>query len=218
MSAMRLAIVDPGSGNLASVLRASAVAAERAGLAIAPAVTREAAAVAAADRIILPGQGAFAACMRGLAALPGMIETLHARVAAGVPLLGICVGMQVLVRRGLEHGETPGLGWIAGEMARMDPRGPDGAPLPLPQMGWNTLDFRPGHPLLEGIQPGEHAYFVHSYALRGGRAEELVASTDYGGPVAAIIARGNVAGTQFHAEKSATLGLRLLANFLRWRP
>jgi glutamine amidotransferase len=215
---MRVAIVDPGSGNLASVLRASVVAAERAGLPVSPVVTREAAMVATAERIILPGQGAFAACMRGLAALPGMIETLHARVAAGVPLLGICVGMQVLAGRGLEHGETPGLGWIAGEMARMDPHGPDGQPLPLPQMGWNTLDFRPGHPLLAGIQPGEHAYFVHSYALRGGRPEEVLASTDYGGPVAAIVARGNVAGTQFHAEKSATLGLRLLANFLRWTP
>ena len=215
---MRVAIVDPGSGNLASVLRASVVAAERAGLPVSPVVTREAAMVATAERIILPGQGAFAACMRGLAALPGMIETRHARVAAGVPLLGICVGMQVLAGRGLEHGETPGLGWIAGEMARMDPHGPDGQPLPLPQMGWNTLDFRPGHPLLAGIQPGEHAYFVHSYALRGGRPEEVLASTDYGGPVAAIVARGNVAGTQFHAEKSATLGLRLLANFLRWTP
>ena len=215
---MKLAIVDPGSGNLASVLRASTVAAARAGLAVTPEVTRDAAVVAAADRIILPGQGAFAACMRGLTALPGMIETLHARVAAGVPLLGICVGMQVLAVRGLEHGETPGLGWIGGEMARMDPRGADGLPLPLPQMGWNTLDFRPGHPLLAGIRPGEHAYFVHSYALRGGRTEELLASTEYGGPVAAIVARGNVAGTQFHAEKSATLGLRLLANFLRWTP
>ena len=215
---MRVAIVDPGSGTLASVRRASVVAAERAGLPVSPVVTREAAMVATAERIILPGQGAFAACMRGLAALPGMIETLHARVAAGVPLLGICVGMQVLAGRGLEHGETPGLGWIAGEMARMDPHGPDGQPLPLPQMGWNTLDFRPGHPLLAGIQPGEHAYFVHSYALRGGRPEEVLASTDYGGPVAAIVARGNVAGTQFHAEKSATLGLRLLANFLRWTP
>jgi imidazole glycerol-phosphate synthase subunit HisH len=166
----------------------------------------------------MPGQGAFAACMRGLTALPGMVETLQARVAAGTPLLGICVGMQVMVERGLEHGVTPGLGWIAGEMAPMDPRGPDGAALPLPQMGWNTLDFLPGHPLLAGIAPGEHAYFVHSYALRGGRPDQLLATTEYGGPVAAIVGRGNVAGTQFHVEKSATVGLRLLANFLRWTP
>ena len=215
---MRVAIVDPGSGNLASVLRASVVAAERAGLPVSPAVTREAAMVATAERIILPGQGAFAACMRGLAALPGMIETLHARVAAGVPLLGICVGMQVLAGRGLEHGETPGLGWIAGEMARMDPHGPDGQPLPLPQMGWNTLDFRPGHPLLAGIQPGEHAYFVHSYAFSAARGDDVIASTDYGGPVAAAIARHNLAGLQFHVEKSGPVGLRILANFLKWVP
>jgi glutamine amidotransferase len=218
MSAMRIAVVDPGSGNLASVLRATTKAGEMAGIAVAPAVTRSATEVAAADRIILPGQGAFAACMRGLDALPGMVETLHARVAGGVPLLGICVGMQVMVERGLEHGVTPGLGWIAGEMGPMDPRGPDGAPLPLPQMGWNTLDFAPGHPLLAGIRPGEHAYFVHSYALSGGRPDQVLATTDYGGTVAAIVGHGNVAGTQFHVEKSATVGLRILANFLRWTP
>lgn len=217
---MRVAVVDPGSGNLASVLRALGRAAEIAGVPVEAAVTREAAEVAAADRIILPGQGAFAACMRGLQALPGMVETLEDRVRGrGVPLLGICVGMQILVERGLEHGVTPGLGWIAGEMAPMAPRGPDGAPLPLPQMGWNTLDFTPdAHPLLDGIRPGEHAYFVHSYALRGGNPEEVAATTDYGGPVAAIVARGNIAGTQFHVEKSATVGLRILANFLRWAP
>jgi glutamine amidotransferase len=217
---MRIAIVDPGSGNLASVQRALDRAAELAGLPVQAAITRDAAEVAQADRIILPGQGAFAACMRGLAALPGMVATLEDRVRGqGVPLLGICVGMQIMVERGLEHGVTPGLGWIDGEMAPMDPRGPDGTPLPLPQMGWNTLDFVAGeHPLLDGIAPGEHAYFVHSYALRGGAPDQVAATTDYGGPVAAIVARGNVAGTQFHVEKSATLGLRLLANFLRWAP
>ncbi|MDB5373293.1 MAG: imidazole glycerol phosphate synthase subunit HisH [Belnapia sp.] len=217
---MRIAIVDPGSGNLASVQRALDRAAELAGLPVQAAITRDAAEVAQADRIILPGQGAFAACMRGLAALPGMVATLEDRVRGqGVPLLGICVGMQIMVERGLEHGVTPGLGWIDGEMAPMDPRGPDGTPLPLPQMGWNTLDFAAGeHPLLDGIAPGEHAYFVHSYALRGGVPDQVAATTDYGGPVAAIVARGNVAGTQFHVEKSATLGLRLLANFLRWAP
>ena len=217
---MRVAVIDPGSGNLASVLRALDRAAEMAGTPVEASITRDAAEAAAADRLILPGQGAFAACMRGLQSLPGMVEVLEWRVRGqGVPLLGICVGMQILAERGLEHGVTPGLGWIAGEMAPMEPKDPGGAPLPLPQMGWNTLAFVPGgHPLLDGIRPGEHAYFVHSYALRGARAEEVAATTDYGGPVVAIVARGNIAGTQFHVEKSAAVGLRILANFLRWAP
>lgn len=216
---MKVAVIDPGSGNLASVLRALDHAAGMAGLSIAASITQDASAAAAADRLVLPGQGAFAACMRGLLALPGMVETLNARIAAGTPLLGICVGMQIMAERGLEHGVTAGLGWIQGEMAPMDPKGPDGAPLPLPQMGWNTLDFPAGaHPLLAGIAPGEHAYFVHSYALSAYRAEEVLATTDYGGPVVAIVGRGNVAGTQFHVEKSASVGLRILANFLRWTP
>jgi imidazole glycerol-phosphate synthase subunit HisH len=217
-----VAVVDPGSGNLASVLRALERASALAGAPpVEAAVTRDPAAVARADRIVLPGQGAFAACMRGLLALPGMVETLEERVRGrGVPLLGICVGMQVLAERGLEHGETAGLGWIRGEIARMAPGvGADGAPLPLPQMGWNTLEAAPGgHPLLDGVGRGAHAYFVHSYALRGGAAEEVAATTDYGGPVVAVAARGNVAGTQFHVEKSAEVGLRILANFLRWNP
>ena len=144
---------------------------------------------------------------------------------SGAPLLGICVGMQVLAERGLEHGRTPGLGWIRGEIAPMAPGpGADGAPLPLPQMGWNTLHHAAArgaggrHPLLDGVEPGAHAYFVHSYALRAGAAEEVAATTDYGGPVVAMVARGNVAGTQFHVEKSAEVGLRILANFLRWDP
>jgi glutamine amidotransferase len=219
---MRIAVVDPGSGNLASVLRALDRAAETAGVALSAAVTRDRAEAAAADRLILPGQGAFAACMRGLGALPGMVETLEERVRGrGVPLLGICVGMQILAERGLEHGTTPGLGWIAGEIAPMAPApGPDGAPLPLPQMGWNTLDFPAGaaHPLLAGLRPGCHAYFVHSYALQGGEPGQVAATTDYGGPVTAIVARGNIAGTQFHVEKSQAVGLRILSNFLRWHP
>jgi imidazole glycerol-phosphate synthase subunit HisH len=217
---VRVAVIDPGSGNLASVLRALDRAAAMAGTAVEAAITRDAAAAAAADRLILPGQGAFAACMRGLQALPGMVEVLEDRVRGrGVPLLGICVGMQIMAERGLEHGTTPGLGWIAGEMAPMRPRASAGAPLPLPQMGWNTLDFAAGgHPLLDGIRPGEHAYFVHSYALSGAAPEEVTATTDYGGEVVAIVARGNIAGTQFHVEKSATVGLRILANFLRWAP
>ncbi len=217
---MTIAVVDPGSGNLASVLRALDRAAEGTGMAIAASVTRDAAEVAAADRIILPGQGAFAACMGGLLALPGMVATLHQRVAAGTPLLGICVGMQIMAERGLEHGVTPGLGWISGEIAAMDPRSADGTALPLPQMGWNSLDFPAAgaHPLLAGIAPGEYGYFVHSYALAGGLPAETIATTDYAGPVVAMVARGNIAGTQFHVEKSQTVGLRILANFLRWTP
>jgi len=217
---MRIAVVDPGSGNLASVLRALDRAAGMAEVPLKATVTRDWAEAAQADRLVLPGQGAFAACMRGLSDLPGMVDTLEERVRGrGVPLLGICVGMQILAERGLEHGATPGLGWIAGEIAPMAPHGPDGTPLPLPQMGWNTLDFEAGaHPLLDGLRPGAHAYFVHSYALSGGAPEEVVATTDYGGPVAAIVARGNIAGTQFHVEKSQAVGLRLLANFLRWEP
>jgi glutamine amidotransferase len=219
-----VAVVDPGSGNLASVLRALERAAALARTPVEAAVTRDPAAVAEADRIVLPGQGAFAACMKGLGALPGMVATLEERVRGrGVPLLGICVGMQILAERGLEHGRTPGLGWIRGEIAPMEPGpGADGAPLPLPQMGWNTLeaagDGGSPHPLLEGVGRGAHAYFVHSYALRGGEAAEVAATTDYGGPVVAMVARGNVAGTQFHVEKSAEVGLRILANFLRWEP
>ena len=219
----RVAVVDPGSGNLASVLRALERASALAGTPVEAAVTRDPTAVARADRIVLPGQGAFAACMRGLGALPGMVETLEERVRGrGVPLLGICVGMQILAERGLEHGETPGLGWIRGEIAPLAPRpGADGAPLPLPQMGWNTLEAATAgpHPLLEGVAGRvAHAYFVHSYALRAGDPDEVAATTDYGGPVVAMVARGNVAGTQFHVEKSAAVGLRILANFLRWEP
>ena len=217
---MRVAVVDPGSGNLASVMRALDHAAAMAAVPVRASVTRDAGEAAAADRIILPGQGAFAACMRGLTALPRMAEALDTRVrGAGVPLLGICVGMQILAERGLEHGVTPGLGWIRGEIAPMAPRGTDGAPLPLPQMGWNTLEIpEPAHPLLAGIHPGEHAYFVHSYALQGFDPAEVAATTEYGGPVVAMVASGNIAGTQFHVEKSQAVGLRILANFLRWEP
>ncbi len=213
-----IAVVDPGSGNLASVLRALDRAAADNGLAITAHITRDAAEVLAADRIVLPGQGAFAACWAGLTALPGMVAALEKRVAGGTPLLGICVGMQVMAERGLEHGVTPGLGWIRGEIAPMDPRAADGSALPLPQMGWNSLDFTPGHALLAGIAPGEYGYFVHSYALEGGAPAETLATADYGGPVVAIVGRGNIAGTQFHVEKSQTVGLRILGNFLRWAP
>jgi glutamine amidotransferase len=217
---MKIAVIDPGSGNLASVRRALERVAREEGVAATIAVTTEAAELRDADRIILPGQGAFAACRRGLDALPGMVETLREQaIDRGTPFLGICVGMQLMAERGLEHGTTPGLGWIAGEIAPMDPRDEAGAPLPLPQMGWNALHrAAAAHPLLDGVAEGDHAYFVHSYALSGGRDDQLVASTAYGGPVAAIVGRDNLAGTQFHAEKSGSVGLRILANFLAWRP
>ena len=217
---MRIAVVDPGSGNLASVRRALERVVSETGLAAEIAVTTDAADVLAADRVILPGQGAFAACRRGLDALPGMVEALETVVMTEKrPFLGICVGMQLMAERGLEHGVTPGLGWVAGEIAPMDPRDADGGALPLPQMGWNALVLdSPAHPLLAGIAPGAHAYFVHSYALDGGRAEECLASAEYGGKVPAIIGRDNLAGTQFHVEKSSLVGLRILANFLRWTP
>jgi glutamine amidotransferase len=217
---MKLVIIDPGSGNLASVLRAFQKVAAEAGIAADIRVTREASEILAADRLVLPGQGAFAACRRGLDALPGAVAALEQRVRRDVvPFLGICVGMQLMASRGLEYGSTPGLDWLPGEVAPMDPRGADGAPLPLPQMGWNGLAFRPGcHPLLEGIAPGDQVYFVHSYAFRTERAEDVVATADYGGPVTAAIARHNLAGLQFHVEKSGPVGLRILANFLQWVP
>jgi len=211
---MKVAVVDYGSGNLASAARALARAADDAGLSADVAITADADAVARADRIVLPGQGAFLDCAKGLAAVPGMTEAIRARTDAGAPFLGICVGMQLMAERGLEHAVTPGFGWVHGDIAKMPASG-----LRLPQMGWNELAFTPGaHPLLDGLAPGDHVYFVHSYALSGGRPEEVIATTDYGGPVVAMVAAGNRAGTQFHVEKSQSVGLRLLANFLRWRP
>ena len=163
---------------------------------------------------MLPGQGAFADCARGLAAVSGMWEAIEAGTAAGRPFLGICVGMQLMAERGLEHQVTPGFGWIAGDMAEMPAAG-----LRLPQMGWNELMFTPGsHALLDGLCPGDHAYFVHSYALVDGDPAQTIATTDYGGPVVAFVAAGNRAGTQFHVEKSQEVGIRILGNFLRWTP
>ena len=211
---MKIAVVDYGSGNLASAARALTLAAERAGIPATVAVTADPDAVASADRIVLPGQGAFADCARGIAAIDGLREAIETATAGGTPFFGICVGMQLMAERGLEHETTPGFGWVHGEIAAMDPPG-----LRLPQMGWNALDFAPGvHPVMAGLEPGDHAYFVHSYALRGGRPEELVATTDYGGPVVAIVASGNRVGTQFHVEKSQDVGIRILSNFLRWTP
>ena len=211
---MRIAVVDYGSGNLASASRALSLAAERLGLAGDVTVTADPDRVASADRIVLPGQGAFADCSRGLDAVSGMHAAIETATRGGTPFLGICVGMQLMAQRGLEHEITAGFGWIDGEIAAMDPPG-----LRLPQMGWNELNFTPGaHPLLDGLTPGDHAYFVHSYSLQGGNPAEIVATTDYGGPVVAMVASGNRAGTQFHVEKSQEVGIRILMNFLRWSP
>ncbi len=211
---MRVAVVDYGSGNLTSAARALSRAADNAEIAADVSITDDPAVVAAADRVVLPGQGAFADCAAGLAAVPGMRDAIDRSVEAGRPFLGICVGMQLMAERGLEHTVTPGFGWVAGDVAEMA-----AAELRLPQMGWNALDFVPGsHPLLAGLAPGEDVYFVHSYALRGARPADVLATTEYGGPVPAMVAVGNRAGTQFHVEKSQATGLRILANFLQWRP
>ena len=211
---MRVAVVDYGSGNLASAARALERAADCAGIAAEIVITAEPETVARADRIVLPGQGAFRDCARGLAAIPGLRNAIERSAVSGKPFLGICVGMQLMAERGLEHEATPGFGWISGEVAEMPAPG-----LKLPQMGWNALDFAPGtHKLLAGLRPGDHTYFVHSYALRGFRPEQVLATTDYGGPVPALVAIGNRAGTQFHVEKSQEVGLRILANFLQWSP
>ncbi|GBQ83884.1 imidazole glycerol phosphate synthase subunit HisH [Gluconacetobacter johannae DSM 13595] len=209
-----IVVIDYNGGNLASAARALTRAAADSGIDATVTITAAPDAVRRADRIVLPGQGAFADCAAGLAAVPGLRQTIQEATDAGTPFLGICVGMQLMAERGLEHATTPGFGWIAGEIAAMDAPG-----LRLPQMGWNRLDFAPGaHPLTEGLDPDAHGYFVHSYALRGGAAADLVATTDYGGPVPAIVAHGNRAGTQFHVEKSQAVGLRILSNFLRWSP
>jgi imidazole glycerol-phosphate synthase subunit HisH len=211
---MTVAVVDYGSGNLASASRALAFAAERAGLRTEIIVTSDPDRVARAERIVLPGQGAFADCARGLAQARGMRDAIAEATAAGTPFLGICVGMQLMAERGLEHAVTAGFGWIRGEIAAMEAPG-----LRLPQMGWNELDFVPGaHPLLSGLRLRDHVYFVHSYALAGAEPWQVIATTDYGGPVVAMVAAGNRAGTQFHVEKSQRVGLRLLMNFLRWMP
>lgn len=217
-----VAIVDYGSGNLRSAAKALERVAAEAGRGARVVVTSEAEVVARADRIVLPGQGAFADCLAGLSAVPGMLEVLGDAVRRrGVPFLGICVGMQLLADRGIEHGVHQGFGWVQGEVVHIrDLPGHDpAARLPYPQMGWNALAWRdPGHRLLEGLRQGTHVYFVHSYALSAGDQGDVMAVTDYGGPVVAAVARGNIAGVQFHPEKSQETGLRILANFLAWSP
>jgi imidazole glycerol-phosphate synthase subunit HisH len=214
-----IAIIDYGSGNLHSARKALERAAREAGVASEIKVTGDPEEVAKAERVVLPGVGAFADCRRGLDAVTGMVDALNeAVVEKGRPFLGICVGMQLMGARGLEYQTTAGLGWIGGDVAAIVPSDPR---LKIPHMGWNTLDAQQDHALLAGIPTGPsglHAYFVHSYALTGVAPDEVVAATEYGGPIVAIVGRDNMVGTQFHPEKSQRLGLALLGNFLRWRP
>jgi len=214
----RVVIIDYGSGNLHSAAKAFERAARESGSAAGISVSSNPREVEAADRIVLPGVGAFADCKAGLAGVSGMIEALESSVRQkGRPFLGICVGAQLMAERGLEFKITPGLGWLAGDVKAIAPGVPT---LKVPHMGWNTLNVINDHPLLAGIKTGSdglHAYFVHSFHLVGA-ASALVAQTDYGGPVTAMVGTDNIAGTQFHPEKSQTLGLRLIANFLNWRP
>jgi glutamine amidotransferase len=216
---MHVAIIDYGSGNLHSAAKAFERAAREQGSDLGIKVTARPEDVADAERIVLPGVGAFADCKRGLEDVPGMIEALEEAVQGrGKPFLGICVGLQLMAERGLEHGVTPGLGWIKGEVRAIAPSAPE---LKIPHMGWNTLRVVRANPLLEGVPTGEgglHAYFVHSYHVVLDEPGDLVASTDYGGPITAFVAKDNMAGTQFHPEKSQKLGLALIANFLRWKP
>ena len=220
--AQRIAIIDYGSGNLHSASKAFERAARETGVAAEISVTSDPSCVSEADRVVLPGVGAYADCARGLNAIAGMREALeHAVHKRGRPFLGICVGMQLMATRGLEFGETPGLGWIAGDVRAIKPNDPA---LKVPHMGWNTIELlnpsRP-HALLDDIAIGPaglHAYFVHSFHLVPTDHATVMAVAGYGGPVTAMVARNNIAGTQFHPEKSQALGLKLIANFLNWKP
>ena len=216
---MRVAIIDYGSGNLRSATKAFERAAREAGIDAHIDLTDKAENVAAADRIVLPGVGAYADCRRGLDAVPDMAEVLIEAVEKKArPFLGICVGMQLMSSRGLEKSVTNGFGWIPGDVVEMTPSDPA---LKIPQIGWNTLDLKREHPLFDGIPTGPqglHAYFVHSYHLAAENADDVIATVDYGGPMTALVGRDNMAGAQFHPEKSQKLGLALIANFLRWNP
>jgi glutamine amidotransferase len=216
---MNVMIVDYGSGNLHSAQKAFERAAQIADVKAHIHLTANPHDILTADRIILPGVGAFADCKKGLNAINGMIEALEQRVLRqAVPFLGICVGMQLLASRGLEHGEHTGLNWIEGDVAALQP---SDHTLKIPHMGWNTLLPLVDHKIFRGIRTGDnglHAYFVHSYAFKPKNNTHIAATTEYGGPFVSVIARDNIIGTQFHPEKSQALGLQLLANFLRWAP
>jgi glutamine amidotransferase len=207
------ALIDYGSGNLASAAKALARAANGKSEIV---TTADPQVVKDAERIVLPGVGAFADCMKGLSSVPGMVEALREKVLKdGAPFLGICVGMQLLATVGVEFGRHAGLGWIAGEVVKIAPSDPD---LKIPHMGWNELKILTKHPLLKGIENGAHAYFVHSFELKPALPEDLIATTDYGGPLTAMVGNENIAGTQFHPEKSQATGIKLLENFIGWRP
>ncbi len=210
---MTVAIVDYGSGNLHSAAKAF----ERAADGEAVLVTNDADAVAKADRVVLPGVGAFGDCKAGLAAVPGMIEALEeAVVAKGRPFFGICVGMQLMASWGREHGDTEGLGWIPGEVVALEPGDPN---LKIPHMGWNDLQIkRNEHELFADLPDVCDVYFVHSFGMTCEHAENVLATVDYGGPVTAVVGRDNMIGSQFHPEKSQAVGLSLISNFLRWKP
>ncbi len=216
---MKVAIVDYGSGNLRSAQKAFQRAASDHGLDADVFLASRAQDVRAADRVVLPGVGAFADCRRGLRDIPGMWEALDETARGGTkPLLGICVGMQLMATTGLEHGQWPGFGWIAGQVRAITPDDPE---LKIPHMGWNTLEPARSHPVFDGLDLGPeglHAYFVHSYHFVPDDEANVLARTGYGGPLIAAVARGNLLGFQFHPEKSQTLGLALIANFLRWTP
>jgi glutamine amidotransferase len=214
-----VAIIDYGSGNLHSAAKAFERMNAETGAGYTINVTAKPEDVRSADRVVLPGVGAFADCRSGLFAVDGMMDALSEAVLdKGRPFLGICVGMQLMATRGLEHDETTGFDWISGEVRAI---GPDDESLKIPHMGWNTLNVINPHPLLDGIETGPeglHAYFVHSYHLVPQARGDIIAETIYGGPVTGMVARNNMAGTQFHPEKSQKLGLTLIANFLKWRP
>jgi len=213
---MTTVVIDYGSGNLRSAAKAFERAARESGSDGRVLVTNHAESLRDASRVVLPGVGAFADCRRGLAAVPGMEEALcQVVLEQGRPFLGICVGMQLLAERGREFGTVDGLGWIKGEVVALTPDDPQ---LKIPHMGWNELELKRAHPVLEGIAEGAHAYFVHSYGLVPRSRADLLAEVDYGGPIAAVVGRDNILGVQFHPEKSQATGLRLIANFLRWRP
>lgn len=206
-------LIDYGSGNLASAAKALAHAAKGTSEIV---TTADPEMVLTCERVVLPGVGAFADCMRGLSGVPGMVEALREKVLKqGAPFLGICVGMQLMATVGVEFGRHAGLGWMAGEVVKITP---DDPALKIPHMGWNELKFEQDHALLKGIEPGAHAYFVHSFQFKPVLPEDLIATTDYGGPLTAIVGNENIAGTQFHPEKSQATGLKLLENFLTWRP
>ena len=214
--AATVALIDYGSGNLRSAEKALARAAADSTTGHDIVVTADPSRVAEAERIVLPGVGAFADCMRGVSSIPGMIDALTQSVLKdGKPFLGICVGMQLLADVGREHGDHAGLGWIPGEVVRLQPEEPK---LKVPHMGWNSLSLLQPHALFEGMEDETDVYFVHSYYIRPKQAEHILASTEYAGSIPAIVGRDNIVGSQFHPEKSQAAGLAFLERFLKWRP